>query len=141
MSETAVVGKDLPKFDAADKVTGRSVYIHDLELPGMLCGKILYSDRVSAKIVSIDASEALKLPGVFAVVTSHDFPDLKDKMAVMGEAGAVHLPHLAANCLASGKVFYRGHAVAAVAAASGRSWPFARKPCAPHSTRHSGRSC
>ncbi|NTU60576.1 MAG: molybdopterin-dependent oxidoreductase, partial [Deltaproteobacteria bacterium] len=77
MSETAVVGKDLPKFDAADKVTGRSVYIHDLELPGMLCGKILYSERISAKILSIDTSEAEKVPGVKAVLTGYNTPTVR----------------------------------------------------------------
>ncbi len=50
-----------------------------------------------------------------AVVTAADFPDLKDKMAELGE-GAVNLAHLGANCLAHGKVLYKGHAVAAVAA-------------------------
>ena len=58
------------------------------------------------------------MPGVFAVVTADDFPDLDDKTAMMGEAGQVNLAHLAANCLAKGKVLYRGHAVAAVAAAN-----------------------
>lgn len=74
MSELNVVGKEIPKFDAAEKVTGRSVYIHDLTLPGMLCGKIMYSEKVSAKILSIDTSEALKVPGVKAVITAYDTP-------------------------------------------------------------------
>ncbi|MBI5442764.1 MAG: xanthine dehydrogenase family protein molybdopterin-binding subunit [Deltaproteobacteria bacterium] len=87
MSGTAVVGKELPKFDAAEKVTGRAVYIHDLELPGMLWGKILYSDRVSARIVRIDTSEAEKVPGVKAVLTGENTPEirfgfLKDNIAL-----------------------------------------------------------
>src|SRR5439155_24693627 len=56
--------------------------------------------------------------GVFAVVTHDDFADLTDKMVVMGEAGQVNLSQLAANCLAQGKVLYKGHAVAAVASAN-----------------------
>ena len=60
----------------------------------------------------------MKLPGVLAVVTAADFPDLTDKVAMMGEAGTVHLPHLAANCIAHQKALYKGHAVAAVAATS-----------------------
>src|SRR4029079_16584677 len=69
-----------------------------------------------ARIKRIDASEALAMPGVLAVVTHDDFPDLQAKFAMMGEAGAVNLAHLASNCLAKNKALYRGHAVAAVAA-------------------------
>ena len=89
MSETAVVGKSLPKFDAAEKVTGRAVYVHDLELPGLLWGKILYADRVSARILDIDTSEAEKVPGVKAVITARNTPEirfgfLKDNTALKG---------------------------------------------------------
>ena len=57
------------------------------------------------------------MPGVLAVATGSDFPNLKDKIANLGE-GSVNLAHLGANCLAKGKVLYKGHAVAAVAAAN-----------------------
>lgn len=77
MSERCVVGKEIPKFDAADKVTGRSVYIHDMVLPGMLHGRILYSEKVSAKILSIDTSEAEKVPGVRAVLTAWNTPEIR----------------------------------------------------------------
>ncbi|RMG91870.1 MAG: hypothetical protein D6708_07060, partial [Candidatus Dadabacteria bacterium] len=58
MSACAVVGRPIPKADGPQKVTGRTIYIHDLQIPGMLYGKIKYSDRASARIVSIDTSEA-----------------------------------------------------------------------------------
>ena len=77
MSATAVVGKAVPKVDGAEKVTGRTVYIHDLKIPGMLYGKIKYSDRVSARIVSIDTSEAEKVPGVKAVITAYNTPEIR----------------------------------------------------------------
>ncbi len=77
MSEFAVVGKPLPKADGLDKVTGRTVYIHDLKLPGMLYGKIKYADRVSARVVSIDTSEAEKVPGVRAVITAYNTPEIR----------------------------------------------------------------
>src|SRR5262249_13037254 len=70
-----------------------------------------------AKIRAIDASKALALPGVLGVVTSADFPDPTNKIADLGE-GAINLAHLSSNCLARGKVLYKGHAVAAVAAVS-----------------------
>ena len=71
------VGQRLPKTDARDKVTGRAVYINDLTRPGMLWGKIKYSEHAHARILNIDVSAALKLPGVKAVLTGEDVPDMK----------------------------------------------------------------
>lgn len=71
------VGKRVPKIDAADKATGRARYIQDLKVPGMLVGKILYSKYAHARIVKIDASRARALPGVRAVLTGEDIPDIK----------------------------------------------------------------
>jgi xanthine dehydrogenase molybdenum-binding subunit len=87
MAELKAVGKSLPKQDATEKVTGRISYIHDLKLPGMLYGQILYADRVSARIVAIDTSEAEKVPGVRAVITGYNTPEvrfgfLKDNVAL-----------------------------------------------------------
>ncbi len=112
----SVLGKRPVRHDGADKVTGKAIYTADLILPNMAHGKIVRSPHAHARIKKIDASEALKLPGVLAVVTHDDFPDLKAKFAAMGEAGAINLLHLASNCLAQNKVLYKGHAVAAVAA-------------------------
>ena len=116
--EYQVLGRRPVRHDGADKVTGKAVYTSDVQLPNMAHGKIVRSPHAHARIKSIDASEALTMPGVFAVVTADDFPNLDDKIAIMGEAGQVNLAHLAANCLAKGKVLYKGHAVAAVAAAN-----------------------
>lgn len=110
-----VLGRRPVRHDGADKVTGRAVYGNDLKLSGLVHGKVLRSPHAHAKIVSIDASAAEKLPGVHAVVTAADFPDLRNKIAELGE-GAVNLAHLGGNCLAHDKVLYKGHAVAAVAA-------------------------
>ncbi len=110
-----VLGTRPIRHDGVDKVTGRAVYGNDLQLPGMAHGKILRSPHAHARIVRIDTSAAKKLPGVYAVVTGADWPDLKDKIAELGE-GAINLAHLAGNCLAHDKVLYKGHAVAAVAA-------------------------
>ncbi len=112
-----VLGTRPVRHDGVDKVTGRAVYGNDVFLPGMLHGKILRSPHAHARIKSIDTSAAEKVPGVMAVVTSSDYPDLRDKVAELGE-GAVNLSDLGANCLACGKVLYKGHAVAAVAARS-----------------------
>ena len=69
---TSIVGQRVPKLDAMDKATGRAEYGHDVRLPGMLHGKILYSGVPHARIVSIDVSRARKLRGVKAVLTGAD---------------------------------------------------------------------
>jgi xanthine dehydrogenase molybdenum-binding subunit len=71
------IGKRVPKLDAVDKVTGRAIYGHDMKLPRMLYGKILRSDRAHARILHIDTSRAIKLPGVKAVLTGDDIPDIR----------------------------------------------------------------
>lgn len=76
MSELAYVGKRIPRSDGAKKVTGRAIYINDLKRPGMLYGAILYSEHPHAVIKSIDVSQAQALPGVRAVITADDVPDI-----------------------------------------------------------------
>lgn len=77
MEELRVVGKPIPKKDAYEKATGSARYIHDLKLPGMLYGKILWSKHPHARIVRIDTSKAERLPGVRAVLTGYDIPDFR----------------------------------------------------------------
>jgi len=115
--EYKVIGTRPIRHDGADKVTGRAIYGADVKLAGLVHGRILRSPHAHAKIKSIDTSAAEKLAGVVAVCTAKDMPDLKDKVADLGE-GAVNLAHLGANVLAHSKVLYKGHAVAAVAAVS-----------------------
>ena len=75
--EYAVIGKSVPKIDGRDKITGAARYTADLKFPNMLFGKILTSPYAHARILSIDTSEAEKIPGVKAVVTHKDAPTLK----------------------------------------------------------------
>ena len=77
MEDLSFVGRRLPKIDARDKVTGRAEYINDLTRPGMLYGKIKYSEQAHARILNIDASAARKLPGVKAVLTADDAPEIR----------------------------------------------------------------
>lgn len=77
MTDFSVVGKRVPKPDALDKVTGRVVYGHDLRLPGMLYGKILYSEHAHARILRVDTSRAERLAGVKTVITAADNPSRK----------------------------------------------------------------
>jgi len=104
-----IVGTSPIKHDGIDKVTGRAKFGADLFLPGMLVGKILRSPHPHAVIKSIDTSAAEALPGVKAVVTRTDFPELP-KGSVAGD--------MSRNAMAREKALYDGHPVAAVAATS-----------------------
>jgi CO/xanthine dehydrogenase Mo-binding subunit len=116
-SDLRVVGTRPVRPDGVDKVTGRAMFGADMVLPGMLWGKVKRSPHAHARIVSIDTSKALKVPGVKAVITAADLPDIPSEEAFVGE-GPMNFRDLSRNCMARGKVLYEGHAVAAVAAIS-----------------------
>ncbi len=75
--EFSFVGQRVPKLDAPGKVTGRTVYGHDMQSPRMLYGKILRSQHAHARILNIDTSRAKALPGVKAILTAEDIPEMK----------------------------------------------------------------
>ena len=110
MDELDYVGKRVLRKDGPDKVTGRAMYTVDMELRGMLTGKILRSPHPHARILNIDTSRALKLPGVRAVITA------QDTLGVMH--GFVETPRYPPDQhpLATDRVRFVGEEVAAVAA-------------------------
>ena len=63
MEELKVVGKNVPRLDVIEKVTGKAKYSADFKLNGVLHAKILGSPYPHARIVSIDTSKAESLPG------------------------------------------------------------------------------
>ncbi len=113
-----VIGTTPIRHDATDKVTGQARYGADITMPGLLYGKILRSPHSHAVIKSVDASKALALPGVKAVVTSADLPELSGNPRDVAEGSPLNPRFVSNNVLASGKVLYKGHAVAGVAADS-----------------------
>lgn len=70
----AVVGSDVARFGLAEKTRGAALYTADLKRPGMLYGRVLRSPHAHARVLSINASRALQLPGVHAVLTYEDTP-------------------------------------------------------------------
>ena len=102
-----VIGTSPVKHDGYDKVTGRAKFAADSIVPGMLVGKFLRSPHPHAILKKIDISKAEKLPGVKAVVTRDDFPELK-----AGTGGG----DMSRVAMAREKVYWEGHPVAAVAA-------------------------
>ncbi len=112
-----VVGTRPIRPDGVDKVTGRANFGADMTMPGMLWGRIKRSPHAHARVIAINIDKALALPGVKAVITRADFPDITPDRAHIG-AAPHNLRDLSLNCMAKGKVLYEGHAVAAVAATS-----------------------
>src|SRR5882724_4371877 len=72
MADFKVVGTSVPRAEGSDKVVGRTLYAADVNLPGMLWGKILRSPYPHARISRIDTAKARKVPGVKALVTGED---------------------------------------------------------------------
>lgn len=115
-TEYRVIGTRPVRHDGADKVTGRALYGADFQMNGLLHGFVLRSPHAHARIKSIDTSRAKALDGVKAVVTAADLPPVEaDRIVDLGE-GETPLSYIRGNILASGKVLYKGHAIAAVAA-------------------------
>ena len=112
-----VIGTRPLRPDGVDKVTGKAIYGADVQLPNTLHGAMLRSPHAHARIVSIDTSEAEVMPGVKAVVTAADLPDLDDIYVDLVES-IVNLRYSSWKVLAHDKVLYHGHAIAAVAATS-----------------------
>ncbi len=102
--EYRYIGKGIPRRDGVEKVTGSAVYVHDLEIPGMIYAKTVKSPHPYARIESIDTREALRMPGVRAVLTGRDL-DYKVGLYVLDK-----------DILASEFARYQGEPVAAVAA-------------------------
>lgn len=96
---------DVRRLDAPEKATGHAVYAADLNLPGMLIGKILRSTVPHASIKKINCDRALSIPGVAAVITDKDFPDVTIGLMIQDE-----------TVMARDKIRYIGEPVAAVAA-------------------------
>ncbi len=112
-----VIGTRPIRHDGIDKVTGRAKYGADYSFPGMLHAKVLRSPHAHARIKSINTARAARLPGVAAIITGADLPDIMSRTENLGE-GAVNSRYISLNVLARDKVLYDGHAIAAVAASN-----------------------
>ncbi len=111
-----VIGTRPVRHDGVAKVTGRALYANDIDVPGHLTGRFLRSPHAHARIISIDTSKAEALPGVHAVVTGADMPNVTAILREQTEGSLVNLGLMSRNSMAREKALYRGHPVAAVAA-------------------------
>ena len=105
MTTYSVVGRPVTRQEGPDKVSGHFRYAADVALPGMIWGKVLRSPYPHAKIIQIDASRAMSLMGVQAVITGKDTAGMKVGRMVRD-----------VPLLAEDKVRFVGEKVAAVAA-------------------------
>jgi CO/xanthine dehydrogenase Mo-binding subunit len=106
MPELKYIGKPAQRVDALEKVLGTAKYAGDLRMPGMLYARALRSELPHARIVKLDVTPALKVPGVLAAITSEDFVD----------HGRFGYPVADMYMLAWDRVRYVGDGIAAVAA-------------------------
>jgi CO/xanthine dehydrogenase Mo-binding subunit len=106
MTDTTYVGRPATRVDALDKVMGRAKYVADLHVPGTVHARCLRSDLPHARIVRLDVSAALKVPGVLAAITCEDYVN----------HGRFGFPVEDMYMLAYERVRYVGDALAAVAA-------------------------
>jgi len=91
--KTVVIGQSIKRIDARGKVTGHTPYPGDIDIDGQLFMKIRYSDHPHARVLNVDAADALALDGVVAVFTSLDVPVneyglvMKDQPVICGPGG------------------------------------------------------
>lgn len=88
----ALVGKPVPRFDIPDKVSGQPRFVHDMELPGMLFGRIVRPPSADAQLLSFDADAIRKLPGVVAVAVDGNFIGVvaaREEQAVKARLAAI----------------------------------------------------
>src|SRR4051812_8402410 len=98
------VGRRTKRGDAPERLTGRTRFTSDLVVPGALVARLVRGTYASARILSIDASRALEVPGVVCVLTARDLP-VADIESAVAERKIV---------LALDQVYYAGQPVAAV---------------------------
>ena len=112
---TTYTGQSIKRFEDHRLLTGQSSFVDDMTRPGMLNALIIRSPHGHARIRSIDASAALDLPGVAAVVTAQDMPDIAQlPTRESSDADEMHPPRHPA--LAADKACYAGQPVAIVLA-------------------------
>ena len=87
---TSLIGQRIPKMDAPEKASGRTRYIHDIDVPGQLHAAILRSARVHALIRRIDTSKARALPGVHAVLTAAAILDFAKPVPILKHLTDLH---------------------------------------------------
>ena len=107
MNTDGLVGGSPGRVGGIGRVTGRQAYVADIRLEDALQVKLVTIDVARARIISIDPSATLAVPGVRLVMTAADLPDPMPRFGPQWQDRPV---------LAVGETHYHGEPVAAVAA-------------------------
>ena len=113
MAEKKLVGQNYSTADLRAKVTGRARYAEDFRAQGMLFARLLLSPYAHARVVSVDASAALAMPGVKAILRADDVPGPKDQT---NDAGQLIRANPKSEKALTDEPLYQGEPVLAVAA-------------------------
>ncbi|HWM08195.1 MAG TPA: xanthine dehydrogenase family protein molybdopterin-binding subunit, partial [Solirubrobacteraceae bacterium] len=108
------VGRRVPRIEDRGLLTGATAFVDDLHRPGELHARIVRSDVAHGRIAAVDADEARRRPGVVAVFTGEDLPDVRIPIRIVPTEqalGALQPP------LARDRVRYVGEPIAVVVAA------------------------
>jgi len=94
MTTFKAIGRPTPLIDGRERVTGAIRYAPDLIVPGMVQGRFVTSPYAHARILSLDKSAALAIPGVVAVLTADDLPNIPpdDRSHLLLARGRVIFP-------------------------------------------------
>jgi CO/xanthine dehydrogenase Mo-binding subunit len=90
MAATHAVGRRVRRVDAPPKLTGQERFTGDLRVPGMLIARPVTSPYAHARIIAIDGSRALAVPGVVRVLTADDLPLARDENGMPVKAPIAH---------------------------------------------------
>jgi xanthine dehydrogenase molybdenum-binding subunit len=113
MAEKKLVGQNYSTADLRAKVTGRARYAEDFRAQGMLYARLLLSPYAHARVVSVDTSAALAMPGVKAILVADDVPGPKDQT---NDAGQLIRANPRSEKALTNEPLYQGEPVLAVAA-------------------------
>ena len=107
--EVGGMGHSVKRKEDARLIQGKGNYVDDVHLPRMVYGHVVRSPYAHARLIGINVENAMKLPGVLAVITGAD-------LAKAGLAWMPTLFHDKQMVLATGKVLYQAQEVAFVVA-------------------------
>jgi hypothetical protein len=113
VDKNKLVGQNYSTPEIRTKVTGRSRYAEDFRAQGMLHCRLLLSPYAHARVLSIDASAALAMPGVKAILTADEVPGPKDQV---NDAGQTIRANPRSEKALTNEPMYQGEPVLAVAA-------------------------
>ena len=113
-AEQGPIGRDIPRREDRRFLTGTARFIDDLAIAGALHARFVRSPHAHARIVAIDATEALALPGVVTVATGHDLAQWTQPLRIAPPIEGLH--PVTIETLPTAKVRFHGDPVACVVA-------------------------